>query len=77
MKKKFIERFEIRDSNGELAVFTYHNFRHQIGTDLLNNGMSAFEVMQYLGHESMHSTRLYAKVRKDRLTKEYKKLGFI
>ncbi|WP_404359576.1 tyrosine-type recombinase/integrase [Cytobacillus firmus] len=77
LKKKFIERFEIKDSNGELAVLTYHNFRHQIGTDLLNNGMSAFEVMQYLGHESMHSTRLYAKVRKDRLTKEYKKLGFI
>lgn len=77
LKKKFIGRFEIRDSNGDLAVLTFHNFRHQIGTDLLNNGMSAFEVMQYLGHESMHSTRLYAKVRNDRLTKEYKKLGFI
>lgn len=75
--KKFIERFNIRDSNGNLAVLTYHHFRHQIGTDLLNNGMSPFEVKEYLGHESMHSTRLYAKVRDDRLTKEYKKLGFI
>lgn len=48
-----------------------------MGTDLINNGMSPFEVMQYLGHESMHSTRLYAKVRNDKLTSEYNKLGFI
>ncbi|WP_077215213.1 tyrosine-type recombinase/integrase [Bacillus dakarensis] len=77
LRNKFIKKFDIKDSNGKLAVLTFHNFRHQIGTDLLNNGMSAFEVMQYLGHESMHSTRLYAKVRNDRLTKEYKKVGFI
>lgn len=56
---------------------TFHSFRHTLGTELLNNGMSPFEVMQYLGHESMHSTRLYAKVRNDKLTAEYKKLGFI
>src|SRR5690606_14019005 len=77
LKRKFLKKFDIRDSNGDLAVLTYHNFRHQIGTDLLNNGMSPFEVKEYLGHESMHSTRLYAKIRDDRLTKEYKKLGFI
>jgi Site-specific recombinase XerD len=77
LKDKFIKRFDIRDSNGDLAVLTYHQFRHQIGTDLLNNGLSTFEVMQYLGHESIHSTRLYAKVRNDKLTKEYKKIGFI
>lgn len=77
LRDKFIKRFDIRDSNGDLAVITYHQFRHQIGTDLLNNGLSTFEVMQYLGHESMHSTRLYAKVRNDKLTKEYKKIGFI
>lgn len=77
LEKKFIKRFDIRESNGNLAVLTYHNFRHQIGTDLLNNGMTPFEVKEHLGHESMHSTRLYAKVRDDRLTKGYKKLGFI
>ncbi|MDC3417709.1 tyrosine-type recombinase/integrase [Aquibacillus salsiterrae] len=74
---KYIKRFNIGDSNGNLAFLTYNNFRHQIGTELLNNGMSPFEVKEYLGHESMHSTRLYAKVRNDRLTKEYKKLGFV
>ncbi|QPQ32301.1 tyrosine-type recombinase/integrase [Lysinibacillus sp. JNUCC 51] len=58
-------------------AITFHSFRHTLGTELLNNEMSPFEVMQYLGHESMHSTRLYAKVRNDKLTAEYKKLGFI
>lgn len=77
LRDKFIKRFNIKDSNRELAIFTYHQFRHQIGTDLLNNGFNPFEVMQYLGHESMHSTRLYAKVRNVNLTSEYKKLGFI
>lgn len=56
---------------------TYHQFRHNLGTELLNGDMSMSEVMQYLGHDSSHSTRLYAKIRKDRLSAEYKKLGFI
>ena len=77
LKGRFITRFSIKENSGELATFTYHQFRHQIGTDLLNNGLSPFEVMQYLGHDSMHSTRLYARVRNDSLTKEYKKIGFI
>jgi integrase/recombinase XerD len=58
-------------------TITFHSFRHTLGTEMLNNGLSPFEIQQYLGHESMHSTRLYAKVRNDRLTEEYKKLGFI
>lgn len=77
LKNKFIKRFNIKKRNGQLAELTYHQFRHQVGTELLNNGFSSFEVMQYLGHQSMHSTRLYAKVRNDNLTEEYKKVGFI
>jgi site-specific recombinase XerD len=77
LRKGFISRFNIRNANGNLEYLTYHQFRHQIGTELLNNDLNSFEVMQYLGHASMHSTRLYAKVRNDKLTSEYKKLGFI
>jgi len=73
----FIKTNQIVDNNGELVKVTYHQFRHTIGTDLLNNGLSMSEVMEYLGHESHHSTRLYAKVQSDRLSKEYRKLGFI
>lgn len=77
LKTYFLKKYNIVDSNNKLVHLYYHNFRHQMGTDLINNGMSPFEVMQYLGHDSMHSTRLYAKVRNDKLTSEYKKLGFI
>lgn len=77
LNKLFIEKYSITQQNGELISLYFHQFRHQMGTDLINNGMSPFEVMQYLGHESIHSTRLYAKVRNDKLTSEYKKLGFI
>ena len=77
LKTFFVKKYNIVNSNNELIHLYYHQFRHQMGTDLINNGMSPFEVMQYLGHQSMHSTRLYAKVRNDRLTNEYKKLGFI
>lgn len=77
LEYKFIKQFNIKKENGELAEFTYHQFRHQIGTDLLNKGLNTIEVMQYLGHDSMHSTRLYARVRNDRITQEYKKVGFI
>ncbi|KXI64414.1 site-specific integrase [Bacillus cereus group sp. BfR-BA-01119] len=73
----FITTNNIVDPNGILVKLTYHQFRHTIGTDLLNNGMSISEVMEYLGHTSTHSTRLYAKVRNDRLSREYRKLGFI
>ena len=75
--KNFIEKYNIVDQSGDLVSLTFHQFRHTIGTDLLNNGMSMTEVKEYLGHESLHSTRLYAKVQNDRLSKEYRKLGFI
>lgn len=77
LKNLFVEKYNITHTSGELIQLYFHQFRHQMGTDLINNGMSPFEVMQYLGHESMHSTRLYAKVRNDKLTSEYNKLGFI
>lgn len=68
---------KFRKKYGIEEYFTYHQFRHNLGTELINGDMSMSEVMQYLGHDSSHSTRLYAKVRKDRLASEYKKVGFI
>lgn len=44
---------------------------------MLNKGMSMFEIQEYLGHESLHSTSLYAKVKDPKIESEYKKLGFI
>lgn len=75
--KDFCSKYNITDLTGEPYELNFHQFRHTIGTDLLNNGMSMREVMEFLGHNSAHSTRLYAKVQNERFSKTYRKLGFI
>lgn len=75
--KKFSIKFDLKTPIGEPFNLNFHEFRHTIGTDLLNNGMSMREVMEFLGHNSSHSTRLYAKVQNERFSKTYRKLGFI
>lgn len=75
--KKFSIKFDLKIPTGEPFNLNFHEFRHTIGTDLLNNGMSMREVMEFLGHNSSHSTRLYAKVQNERFSKTYRKLGFI
>lgn len=73
----FTERHNIRDSDGEIFHLTYHAFRHTLGTEMLNRGMSIYEIADYLGHESLHSTAGYAKLKNPTVQKAYKKLGFV
>lgn len=75
--KGFASKYNITTPTGETYELNFHQFRHTIGTDLLNNGMSMRELMEFLGHNSTHSTRLYAKVQNERFSKTYRKLGFI
>lgn len=77
MLRRFVKRHKILDENGEFYNLTYHGFRHTLGTEMLNNGMTMEEIAQYLGHESLHSTAGYAKVQNPIIQKEYKKVGFI
>ena len=39
-----------------------HSFRHSHATFLINNGQTMKEVGDLLGHKSIDSTRIYAKV---------------
>lgn len=75
--KGFLKKHKIINSEGNLYPLTYHAFRHTLGTDMLNRGMSIFEIRDYLGHESLHSTAGYAKFKNQTVQKEYSKLGFI
>jgi hypothetical protein len=43
----------------------------------MNLGMNPKEIMDMLGHESLHSTSLYAKVRDEALDRDYRKIGFV
>jgi len=58
--KKWAVQSDIRDKAGQLYVPHFHQFRHTVGTRLLNNGMSQYLVQQFLGHESPDMTAVYA-----------------
>ena len=73
----FIKRHNITDLNGELYHLKYHAFRHTLGTSMINKGMSIFEIQDYLGHDSLHSTSIYAKIENPTLHEKYKEIGFI
>ncbi|MDV2581591.1 tyrosine-type recombinase/integrase [Alkalibacillus haloalkaliphilus] len=70
-------RHNIIDENGDHFHLKFHAFRHTLGTEMLNRGMSMFEIAEYLGQESLHSTDSYAKLKNPTIQKEYKELGFI
>ncbi len=75
--KAFVKRHNIVNDDGSLYALSYHAFRHTLGTEMLNKGMTPSEIADYLGHESLHSTSGYAKLKNPTVQKEYKNLGFI
>lgn len=75
--KNFIHRHGVKDEHGSIAEVTFHDFRHTVGSNGINSNLSPKEVMEMLGHESFHSTSLYAKVRNEKLDDDYRKIGFV
>ena len=75
--KQFILENRIVDESGNPAKFTFHSFRHSLGTSLLSSGLSPFEVKRHLGHHTLRSTQIYAKVLESTVQKEYERLGLI
>ena len=60
--KRFVKRHNIVNEDGSLYALSYHAFRHTLGTEMLNKGMTPTG---------------YAKFKNPTVQKEYKKLGFI
>lgn len=48
--------------DGKIWDFQAHQFRHTVGTRMINAGVSAFIVQRYLGHESPEMTSRYAHI---------------
>lgn len=46
-----------------------HHLRHSIATHLLENGLSVEKIREFLGHEHLESTQIYAKVLSEQLNK--------
>lgn len=71
--KKLSIKFDIRDNSGNRWNFQSHQFRHTVGTRMINNGVPQHIVQRYLGHESPQMTMVYAYIHDTTLRKEIDK----
>jgi integrase/transposase-like protein len=60
----------ITDSNDKIWRFQSHQFRHTVGTRMINNNVPQHIVQKYLGHESPTMTMRYAHIHDQTLKKE-------
>lgn len=66
-------KFEIKDKSGKIWNFQTHQFRHTVGTRMINAGVPQHIVQRYLGHESPEMTMVYAHIFDETLRKEVEK----
>jgi integrase len=53
---------DLRDQAGQPVTVTGHQFRHTLGTRLINSGVPQHVVQKLLGHASPHMTAHYARI---------------
>jgi site-specific recombinase XerD len=74
----FIERNNIRSSDGELYNLTSHQFRRTLGTDMLSKGTNINVIQQVLGHADPSTTKLfYADIKDKERAETFKSIGII
>ena len=71
--KSLAEQFNICDNTGKLWNFQTHQFRHTVGTRMINNGVPQHIVQRYLGHDSPQMTMTYAHIHDHTLREEIEK----
>ena len=64
------EKFNICDSSGVIWHFHSHQFRHTVGTRMINNNVPHHIIQRYLGHSSPTMTSVYAYIMDTTLKKE-------
>jgi integrase len=67
------EEKKICDSSGKTWHFHPHQFRHTVGTRMINAGVPQHIIQRYLGHESPTMTSVYAHIHDETLRKEIEK----
>jgi len=71
--KKLADKFDIKDSIGKRWNFQSHQFRHTVGTRMINAEVPQHIIQRYLGHESPEMTSVYAHIFDETLRKEIEK----
>ena len=59
------------DETGQPVTVTAHQFRHTLGTRLINSGVPQHVVQKLLGHASPHMTSHYAKIHDATIREEF------
>lgn len=59
---RLAEKHNICDCSGKRWHFQTHQFRHTVGTRMINNGVPQHIIQHYLGHESPNMTAVYAAI---------------
>ena len=67
------EEYNILDDDGKLWKFHTHQFRHTVGTRMINTNVPQTIVQKYLGHKSPEMTSKYAHIHNSTLKKEFNK----
>jgi site-specific recombinase XerD len=65
------EKYQIKGPDGMIWHFQPHQFRHTIGTKMINNGVPAHIVQRYLHHASPEMTMYYAHIHDQTLKTEF------
>lgn len=68
---KLAEDNNITDDDGRLWNFSFHQFRHTVGTRMINADVPQHIVQRFLGHESSKMTERYATIHDSTLKKEF------
>ncbi len=71
--KQLAAVFDIKDKSGKPWNFQTHQFRHTVGTRMVNLGVPLHIIQRYLGHETPTMTMTYAHIHDDTLRKEVEK----
>lgn len=71
---KFAKTVPILGPDGQVFHFRPHEFRHTVGTEMINNGMGIADVMTYLDHQSAEMTRNYAQIHDETLKRKFKEV---
>ena len=70
---RLAEQHDICDASGKPWHFRPHEFRHTVGTRMINNGVPQHIIQKYLGHESPIMTATYAHIHDQTMKEEVAK----
>lgn len=71
--KRWLAELDVRDAHGRPVRITSHQFRHTLGTRMINNEVSQPTVQRLLDHSSPTMTARYAHIKDQTLRREWER----